>query len=518
MIEGWHLLPWTGQYLIAAIVITSVSFYILKKNPKSWTSRYFFIFGIFIAIWQITNFLSKNAPNEEMAANFHGIVIFSGLLGSGFLLASMMNIPKERWYYVIIVLPTVPFALAGLLLQPFFMTWNEMYGWIYTFTENFLILTMIIAVVYTASIGVISFATAHKYPSLKKKVYTILFSWVIVNMLGIFITTMMLELNIIIPRVGGIVNFTSFIIIAYVINQPMGEIKVDTSSELSNIFFELITNLYNSIPGEELGERIVRFQRYIEVLGLKDVVTMKDRDMFILNVGDLNQNELKKTTEKILKGLKNKNVEQGVNRSTAKLINYTYKILKNTDAKLAQRWLDEIIFDHGAYLYHQGTLDIFYDKEIPLVISKYTPGRAYLITSKKPLDRYKEISELMVWGYRLLSITKYEIDSLNIREGERCSIFSIFEDDEDGKIVELIDLKKRVSDITSISDQLVIFIDCLDTLVMVYGSSRVYNFLEDLIRDLTDHDNIFIAAVNSNLIQKEMLKDIGDLFSEVWDR
>ncbi len=515
MLNGWHLLPWTIQYILAALIITSVSVDVLRRSPKSWTSRYFFIFGLLIACWQIMVFLSKNAPDEVLSGYFYGMVVFTSLLGTGFLLASMMNIPKERWYYGLITLPVLPFAVAGIYIRPFFMTWNEVYGWAYTFTGNFMLMIMLIALSHTVAMVVVSVFILRKYPGLKRKIYTILLGWVVVNVGGTILTNIMLNLDPSLPPFGGLINFISFMVIAYAIRMPVGEIKADTPSTLNKVFLEFTASLYNSIPGKELGERMVRFQRYIEALGLKDVVSMKDRDMFIVEVGDLTHDELKEIMDTVLRGLRHIDIEEDIARNTARLINVIHRELKSTDPDDAEGWLDDLVFDHGSYLYSYGVLDIFYDKGVPVVISKYTAGRSYLIGSSRPLVKYRELSKMVGWGYELLVITKYPKQKISIKEGERAEINSIFT--EGYEVIKPEDLIDMVKDFSVEHRQRVVVIDCLDTLLMSWGAEYTCGVLKEINKRVERKNNILIALINDDLVDEDMIDAVKSLFSERGD-
>ncbi len=501
--------------MLSALVIISVAAYVLKKSPQSWTSRYFFIFGLLIAAWQIAVFLNKNAPNVGISKNFYGIVVFTSLLGTGFLIASMLNIPKEKWYYVLVVLPVLPFAVYGLFIQPFYMTWTTTYGWTYAFEGNFMMVIGSIAVAHTIAIMIVGAYILKKHPSLKMKIWTILFGWVVINVGGTLLTNIWLNIYPETPPFGGVINLLSFMVIARGIRLPAGEIKAETSSKITNAYLDFLATFYETLQGEELGEKIGKFTLYIEAMGLNKLVTIKKKEIFLVNIKGLSFEDLKACVDTLLRGLKSMEVSPAIVRKSAKVINATYEELKKTDPDSANEWLDEVVFNHGAFLYSHGALDIFYTGKVPVAISKYQPGTSYLLITTSPYQQYKGISELIAWGYELLSITKYDRTKLDIIEGDRCSILPIFTDEKKESIMELQDLNDKILNFYLKSSKAVVFIDCLDTLIISYGGSYVKNFTEHISRDLPKENNILMAVVNSNIVDEHSLDDVKNMFSEV---
>jgi hypothetical protein len=349
----WFFIPWTIQYLIGATVTLTITLPIFMSNHKSWSYRSFAGFGLSNALWCITAFLHRNAPDSELSALFFRIDLFFGSIAVPFLLLMILFLWKEKILYIFITLPGFITAGYALLFSPFKIIWSSL-GWNYYFTSPFNIIFYCNVSGYMFVCLIILGYFLKKIPlMILRKKYKIIITGV--TLLAFFsLVTSMIGQNIKnFPPMGGIFNIILFIFISSAISLREERIK----TELENVYARFLSGIFNAFPGRELGQNLIEFTQYIDYTGMSDFVSITG-DSYSFNKNDFYKTNLIDILKKNIQYLErhNNNFRKKISSEFRDLFSHIYSFLYAESKEETNREFRLIIKDHKKFLLESNAL------------------------------------------------------------------------------------------------------------------------------------------------------------------
>lgn len=347
----WFFIPWTIQYLIGAVVALIITVPIFMSNYKSWAYRSFAGFGLCTLLWSLAAFLHRNAPGKELSSLFYGIDLFFGSLAMPFLLLMILFLWKEKFFYVLTLLPALITGSYAFLFSPFRIIWSH-YGWSFIFTSPFHILFFINILGYNGSCFVLLVYLAKKIPIvILCKKYKI-----IIAGLSLFTVCYMIA-NIIaqnmpnFPPSGGIFYSALFIFIAAAISLKEDRIKL----KLEDVYTRFLSGVFDALPGKELGQNLIEFTNYINYTGISDYVVVSE-DSFIFDKTDFYKINLVDILDKNIQYLENREYRKKVFKEFNDLFLQAYSYLYEESKEEVYRTLKNIIQNHEKFLLESNVL------------------------------------------------------------------------------------------------------------------------------------------------------------------
>ncbi|MBN2532313.1 MAG: DUF835 domain-containing protein [Spirochaetales bacterium] len=347
----WHLVPWTVQYLIGAVIIIFITVPIFVMNHKSWAYRAFLGFGLSVFFFNLTAFLHRNAPDMNLSAFFYRIDIFTASLLSPFFLIMILFLWKKKIIYTISLLPGAIFAIYGFLFTPFKIIWSS-YGWSYVFHSIFNILFTICVFLYNISILILIIYLLKKIPlKILRKKFKIMIIGVLLCNVGISLTNLILQSFPEFPPFGGVWFTTQFIFIAVAITLKEDRIKL----KLENVYTRFLSAVFDALPGRGLGQNLFEFSRYLHFTGISDFVAVSG-DSFIFDKTDFYKIDLVLVLEKNLQYLENGEYRMKVFRELQDLFSEAYSYLYAESKEKINEVFKSIIQNHKKILLESNIL------------------------------------------------------------------------------------------------------------------------------------------------------------------
>jgi len=516
----WHILPWTYQYVGAAIISITVSIYVLIKSRESHTPKYFFAFGIFAALWQVFNFLHRNAPNEYLSEIFFGLVHIFSLTGITFLFLTMLhlfmeNISWEKW----LVLVSVIIGTTALVGDVYDFAWTENLGWTYIVKKPWIYIYMGYLIFYVVAILITFVYIAKKYPALRIKVTLIFIGYMGISIIGTVISNLYLTMRPDAPPMDGFLTTVSFILIGLGALIPVTKIKVEGTDEISKLLHNILREVYDALPGSIIGDKFIEFQKYIiEGFGLEKIVEISENYAIKVKFGD-DINDLKEIVDSITYGLEaiSRILSKNINLdSYVSLINSIYSnIARDAGYAEAKRWLNTFIKKHITFLYRTGIIYKMKSFEEKF-LETYCSGKLYIINSESPLKEKERFVRFKDLGIKTMYVTKY---MQQIMEKPLCdysdknifikSIDPCVEDWRNESFVWKNIFEKALQENCG-----VIIMDCLDILILTMGKVKFDKFV-GRVKDFCKNNGItFIGIINKKTVEYSLPKNMlegGDI-------
>ncbi|MBU4256264.1 MAG: DUF835 domain-containing protein [Thermoplasmatales archaeon] len=517
---SWPITPWTIQYLIGGFVSLFLSGYILYKNFKSKACQFFFLFGVFVSLWEFFAFLHRNALTSSQSLNYLRVDFFFLALAPAFLLLSTCYIYKRRIVYYLILVPALFLGMWGLLMVPFEIV-SSVYGWSYKFPPGSTSF-MAISILYVIAILVILFYMTIKASLLlRKKHVIILVGFTVFYVIGTIATNLALQMYPNFPPLGGLLTFITFLFIAYAISLPVEEITLPPGKPLEILaddWLRFLRKLREVVPGRELGEDVPRFDDALKSMGLSDVVRYEKGELIFNSeqLTPLGINEIVWATTDFMR--KTDWALPAIKEYTNVFVNI-YKTVSETDKKAADGWLDTMICKYGGFLDKQGVLDAMpEDAKIPEIFKELKERRTYLFKEERPVKAYEKLKEALSHGFECLTISKLEPRRVKERyDVGKASIFWLtFKETENAINPKRLDhLKRTVSEFVKSSSRSVVLLDCFDQIILANGFEKSRSMLRE-IKDLCMKNNAnLLLSVNPGMFEKEQMATIEKELKEV---
>ena len=509
----WHFIWWSLQYLLAFLVIISLSYYVLRRSPQNLSSRFFFIFGIFFSLWQISVFLHRNAPSDTVSQYLFALSTFFSVLGGCFLPLAIISIVTYKPYYMLSLIPAVAVGIYNLAVLPFDMVWGPSYGWSYISRLDHNIIIGASSAIYGILLIYFSVHIWKGYPALRKKISIIVMTFFIMNAVVMMLANMWLTQHPHAPSFGGVINLISFVFVTYgILLPPEYTISSKGVKHVAESYAAFLEKLYHEIPGKELGSSIVRFGDIIDAMGLSKIVAVDQQGNVIIDSNEFSFDSIGEFADTVIRGVRVLSIEPTLLESIPQIINVSYDEMKETDLEGARKWGLTILHDHGAFLNRFGLLDsINFAEGNPPILDDLASGRNVLIKSETPSQVYDKLKDVSQWGYEPIFITKYPITRISalfqILPQHVINVMNAFQTAKKLDVSIHERLKYRIDHIVKENRDLLLVIDCVDSLIFLGGKLQTLLLLGYFMNQETIS---LVCVVNPEIVGTD-IKDLVTL-------
>jgi len=488
---------------------------------KSRTYQFFFVFGFSVSMWALFAFLHRNASTAALSKDLFRLVMLFAPLVQGFLISTILYIKDEKWYYPFVAVPTFILGISLFALAPFDVIWTS-YGWSYTLHSPWFMIYSIFSGVYLFAMIIILAIRVRRslVRALRKKYALILAGYGVFYGIGMGITNIAISMNPQFPPVGGILLAAAFLFIAYAISLPAEKI---IPSKIRFGYPLFLNKLLEVTPGKELGQNVVEFNRFLGVTGLKKVVSF-EKEKITLNSGQLNSLNLLGPAEKTLEYLDEHDWATEARAYYKDVFIDVYLTTRKKSKKTADGWFKGMLRKHGDFFSTYGIMDaIPEDVELPkdvldailksILPNKYRlkGGIIYFIMGDGVEKSYKFFTGLTKYA-RTLCLTGTDPREVRKTYGlEGVSIVWVtFERYAKGETIppnKLDELTATISEFFG-KGKGVVFVDCIDSMVMANGFKRVMGWLKGVKKIMTKSKSNLLVTVDPNSFSNRQLADI----------
>jgi len=514
---GWSFVSITIQYLAGGILAFITTFLVFKKNPRSLTYQIFFLFGLSAAVWMFSVFIGRNAPSINLSVQAYRSVMFTFLLTQPLLLLTLLSIKSENIKQFLWLIPALVLALYSAIIAPYSIIWTN-FGWSYSLNADIAKMSIPIWAGYPVGIGIISVVLAKKavIESLRKK-YLLIFFGFIIYFVALTITNFLMWLYPGVPPFGGVLLSIEFFFIAYAVSLPLGKIDVSTktvelSSKLSDAYLQMLNKLRAVIPGRELGVSALKFDEYVEAMGLSSVVYVNELQELVFDSEKFTQENIGEVIDSVVRTLREMVKPEELCQQFSNVFVETYKILKLKSRNDTDKWFDRMMHTHAGFLSRYGILEAMpKEAKIPQILKELIPGSVYLFKEEKPAQAYKKMKEALNYGFASLCISKLHPDKVKERYdvGKGSVIWLTFKETE-GTISpkDIAKLSKTISKFVKGDDGSVVLLDCFDQIKFANGFDKSLTMLKDFRNLCNENNSVMLISINPQMLEKQELAAI----------
>ncbi len=481
-------------------------------------------------MWALFVFLHRNVSTEALSKDIFRLVMFVSPLIQGFLISAILYIKDEKWYYPLLAVPAFIMGISLFALAPFGTVWT-IYGWSYTFYSPWMMIYSIFSGVYLLATIIILVIRSRRplVRILRKKYVLILVGYGVLYGIGMGITNVAISMNPAFPPLGGILLATAFLFVAYAISLPTEKITIP-----SKIYFGyplLLNKLLQEAPGKELGQDLVEFNKFLRVTGLNEIVSVKE-EKIIFNSNKLNSLNLLEPAEKTLEYLEEHDWAVETRAHYKSVFIDTYLATMKKSRKAADEWLKRMVRKHSGFFSTYGIMDAMpEDFELPKSVLdnilksiklpdeyRLKEGIIYFIRGAGVEKSYKFFTGLTKYTRALcLTVTNprevretYGLEGVSI-------VWVTFEKYAKGKSIPPNKLGELTTTISGFfgKGKGVVFVDCIDSMVMANGFKRVMGWLKGVKKIMTKSKSNLLVTIDPGSFSNRQLANIGREMKEI---
>ncbi|MGQ9787719.1 MAG: DUF835 domain-containing protein [Candidatus Hadarchaeaceae archaeon] len=269
---------------------------------------------------------------------------------------------------------------------------------------------------------------------------------------------------------------------------------------------KFLRELLSSLPGKELGENVVEFQKFIESVGLGNIIYLDEKGNVSLESSALPSLNLPETVRKILLYLGTQ-MEPNLSEPFSELFVESYLEFRSSSQPAADIWLKQMLRDQGGPISAYGIIEkLPKDTNLPPIFQFLIPGSTRLLKEEKPEQSYSMVKEAIKYGFKAFCISKLEPNKVKNRYGmKKAQIVWLTFNKTKEKFIppdDLIGLKFLVSKIDLGS---VLLLDCFNEIKLVNGFKAALEFLEELKDLCAKKKLILVLSINPIKLEENQL-------------
>ena len=512
-----QIIPWTFQYLVSGVSILCISIWIFRKNKVSPAYQSFLLYGATTAGWLLMAFFHRNAATAELSGFFFKIDIFLVVLSVGFLPLFVFCVWGARRAYYWSVLPFFLVGLYFISREPYQMVMSN-YGWSYKFSNSFIKIflgtTIFSLILFIYAFIRLSKSTSSRTSARKYKI--VFMGYLIFYGLGMSISTFLLQKHPEFPPLGGIFTLGQFAFIAYAAS--LGPKRIisyaqwkEPIHEVAHAYISFLNQFQTDIPGTELGVSSFIFQDYIEAMGLKEVIVLKESAM-ALDPVKFTAKHVLETPDNIIRLIKTLHQSPKLMESLESVLRITHETISKTSWSEAVQWRKEILNHHAAFLLKNDiTAGICSDAQFPEIFQFVRPGEVCLFKEVTPREAYSLLQKTAVYNLRCLCLSKLSHETIHEKYGiTESEIINVGFEKRRGKFepTDFAALTKVVSHFFTSPDGMIVLIDCLDQMKFGGGFKSMMGFLENIVMLTEKNRGILIITLPSEMFGETEIEAI----------
>lgn len=347
----WFFIPWTIQYLIGAVIASTITLSIFIRYRKSWAYRVFLGFGLCIFLTCIMIFLHRNAPSKELSALFYRIDLFFGSLLNPLTFLMILFLWQEKIIFTISILPGAFLACYALIFSPFEIV-SISQGWSYVFETSFNIFFIINMIGYIILCLISLIYLIQKIPlkALKEK-FKIIITGLLTCTIGAVITNTIMQISPEFPPFAGVWIVVQFIFIAIALSLK----EEKTKFKLEDVYARFLSRLFKVIPGKEFGQNLIEFANYIQFTGLNNIITISG-DSYVFDKIDFYKINLVEVLEKNIQYLEIRGYRSKAFNEFRDLFLYVFMFINFRSKPKTDTTFIRIIKDYEKFLLESNAL------------------------------------------------------------------------------------------------------------------------------------------------------------------
>jgi signal transduction histidine kinase len=292
------------QYLVSGVMSLFVSAYVLVKRPKTLVLKSFFLYGLVVSLWEISNFFNSTAPNLMMATELFRTVLLTSHLCFPLYLLTILNIQQKRKRKALLLILIPAIIQMALMFTKDYMASYEFFrtetGWSYKVISLQPSLVIVGAIFVGYLIGIIvalsSLIKKIRFPVLRRKYIILFISFTLFQAIGTTLTNALTALN---PSysslsVGGLLQFLTFLSIWYALTIKEKELPLSVlqTKNFSEVYSSFLTIFYNSTVDSQLGEKNANFREFLIQSKIENQVSLTKNEILFNEGKQLDVEEL----------------------------------------------------------------------------------------------------------------------------------------------------------------------------------------------------------------------------------
>jgi hypothetical protein len=261
-----------------------------------------------------------------------------------------------------------------------------------------------------------------------------------------------------------------------------------------------------ALPGKELGENVIEFQRFLKNVGLGDAVSLGEKGNISIEPSALPSLNLPEAARKILLYLGDQ-MDPVLSELYVKLFLETYEEFRSSSEPAANIWLGQLLRDCGGLLSGYGIIDrLPKNVKMPQLFQLMKPGSIHLKKEEKPAESYALVKEAVNYGFKAFCVTKLEPSKIRYRYGLKNSeiIWLTFKKVKERTITP-DDLAGLSSFVSGVGLGSVVLFDCFQEIKVVNGFKGALEFFRELRTICAKNKSILVISINPMKLTEEQL-------------
>ncbi len=282
--------------------------------------------------------------------------------------------------------------------------------------------------------------------------------------------------------------------------------NADLISSQASDLQEFLRELLKALPGKELGENVVEFQRFLKEVGLDSAVAINKSGEVIINTIALRSINLPEAIRKILNYLGGQ-MSAHLSELFVRLFIDTYEEIKSESKPAADIWLGQIIRDYGGLLAAYDIVGKFAQEiELPQIFSSLRPGFTYLLKDEDGTIGYEMVKEANRYGFSVVCISKLDPNKVKYRHGlKNIPVIWLTFVKTKAKAVSPDKIGELKMLISNVGPGSVVLVDCLKEIIVVNGLERSLDFVKDAKEICKKNRLVLLASINPESYPAEQL-------------
>lgn len=279
-------------------------------------------------------------------------------------------------------------------------------------------------------------------------------------------------------------------------------LELPSVSALKKFLHELLL----SLPGKELGENVIEFQKFIKNLGLGDNIYLDEKGNISVAPSAISSLNLPETVRKILVYLGGQ-MEPNLSEPYCELFVETYLEFRSSSPPAADIWLKQMLRDHGGLLSAYGIIEkLPKNTKLPQIFQLMGPGSIHLLKEEKPEQGYAMIKEAIQYAFNGFCVSKLEPSKVKYRYGvKNAQIIWLTFNKTREKSIPPDDLSGLKSLVSKMDPGSVLLFDCFNEIKLVNGFKAALEFFEELSDLCAKKRLALILSVNPKKLAEEQV-------------
>lgn len=267
---------------------------------------------------------------------------------------------------------------------------------------------------------------------------------------------------------------------------------------------KFLNKFLDTLPGKELGQDVIEFNRFLGDVGLNKIVTLNERGELSFALGELEPENILRILGQILEYLEDE-IEPLAESFIALFVKVFSEVKSESIAR--DRGLQEVLRKHSSFFYSFGLLDqLTLDVELPPIFKLLKPCGAIIFKEEKPSQGYDVLKQASEHNFKAVCLTKLEPSKIRDRYDLRNAKIAwlTFSKSEDSSI-RPDELNRIIGLISDCSAGSVILFDCFHEIKIVNGFDKTVKFLGELKKLCVEKKLVILISINPTTFHDNQL-------------